>query len=204
MSQSTLLHGETGSIAGYDYGKQGVARSPVSLEELRQIEETIGWTQEDAGVLQRHGDIFRGHAEEMVDAWRAIIAEQPHLAKWFFGPDGKPDNEYKARVKSRFVQWVEDVCFRPHDQAWLNYQEEIALRHTPEKKDRTDHAQAPPLVPLRYIIAFVPAMVISTRRFFVDAGVKGHELQKLQDAWARAIQLNVTLLARPFAREGLW
>jgi hypothetical protein len=133
MSQSTLVHGETGSIAGYDYGKPMVRRSPVSLEELRQIEETIAWTQEDARVLQRHGDIFRKQAESMVDAWRAIIAGQPHLAKWFFGPSGKPDEEYKAKVKSRFVQWVEDVCFRPHDQAWLDYQEEIGLRHTPEK-----------------------------------------------------------------------
>ena len=89
-----------------------------------------------------------------MDSWRAVIAAQPHLAKWFVGPDGRPDDEYKARVKKRFVQWVLDACFRPHDQAWLDYQQEIGMRHTPAKKNQTDHAQTPSVVPLRYLIAF--------------------------------------------------
>jgi len=38
------------------------------------------------------------------------------------------------QLKRRFVQWVVDVAIRPHDRAWLDYQEEIGLRHTPEKK----------------------------------------------------------------------
>jgi protoglobin len=125
----------------------------VSLEEMHQLEETVGWSQEDANVLQRHGKIFETEAEHMVDAWRSVIGKHPHLAKWFFGPNGKPDDEYKARVKKRFVQWVLDACFRPHDQAWLDCQEGIGLRHTPEKKNRTDDAQTPPVVPLRYCSA---------------------------------------------------
>lgn len=148
MSKSTLAHEvETHSIAGYDYGRAGVARSPVSLDELHQLETAVGWSAEDARTLQRHGELFKDNAEQMVDSWRAVIAAQPHLAKWFFGPDGKPDDEYKAKVKERFVQWVLDACFRPHDQAWLDYQEEIGLRHTPEKKNQTDGAQTPFLVP---------------------------------------------------------
>src|SRR3954453_8184983 len=110
-------------IQGYGYGKPSVARSPVTLDELRQLEATVGWNDEDAAILQRHGEIFREHAEEMVDTWRAVIGSQPHLAKWFFAPDGKADEEYKAAVKKRFVQWVLDAAFRPHDQAWLDYQE---------------------------------------------------------------------------------
>ena len=110
---------------GYDYASSGVAHSPKSLRELRQIEDTIGWTEQDAKILQARGEIFREHAEHMVAAWRAVIGSQPHLAKWFLGPDGQPDEEYKARVKKRFVQWVLDTCFRPHAQVWLDYQEEI-------------------------------------------------------------------------------
>jgi hypothetical protein len=49
----------------------------------------------------------------MVDSWRAIIGDHPFLAKWFFGPDGNPDEAYKAAVKRRFVQWVSDLCRRP-------------------------------------------------------------------------------------------
>ncbi|HEY2017523.1 MAG TPA: protoglobin domain-containing protein [Bryobacteraceae bacterium] len=205
MSDSTLIHeAEHAPIAGYEYGKNHIRRSPVPLEELRHIEATVGWTDEDSRILERHGEIFRSKAEQMVDAWRAVIARQPHLAKWFFGPDGAPDDEYKAKVKKRFVQWVVDACFRPHDQEWLDYQEEIALRHTPEKKNVTDGARTPSVVPLRYLIAFGTVVGITSRKFFEDAGVRGHELQRLEDAWAKAVQLHITLWARPYTKEGLW
>jgi hypothetical protein len=181
-----------------------IAHSPISLDELRQIEATAGWSEEDARVLQRHGDIFKQHAEQMVDAWRAVIGAQPHLAKWFVGPDGKPDDEYKGKVKKRFVQWVLDACFRPHDQAWLDYQEEIGLRHTPEKKNKTDAANTPPVVPLRYLIAFGSVVAIKARKFFIDAGVRDEELQRLEDAWSKAVQLHITLWSLPYTKEGLW
>jgi len=154
--------------------------------------------------LRNHRRIFEDHAEEMVDSWRAVIGSQPHLAKWFFGPDGKPDEDYKAKVKKRFVQWVRDACTRPHDQAWLDYQEEIGLRHTPEKKNVSDTANTASLVPLRYLYAFAGVVALTVRRFFVEEGVSGDELLRLQDAWARTVLLHVSLWSRPYAREGLW
>lgn len=204
MSNTALVHTEQPQIAGYDYGRGNVARSPLTLEELAQLEQAVGWGEEDALVLQRHGDIFRENAEKMVGAWREVIGSQQHLVKWFFGPDGKRDAEYAEKVKKRFVQWVVDAVFRPHDRAWLDYQEEIGLRHTPEKKNQTDGAQTPPLVPLRYLLGFITVVTIATRKFFTDAGVSGQELTKLEDAWAKAVQLHVTLWSRPYAKEGLW
>lgn len=191
-------------ISGYDYGAANAARSPVSLEELRQLERTVGWTEEDAQVLHRHADLFRRNAEAMVDSWRAVIGSQPHLAKWFFGPAGKKDDEYAAKIKPRFVQWVIDAATRPHDQAWLDYQEEIGLRHTPQKKNQTDHRQTPPLVPLRYLSSFVPQVTLGARKFFADAGVNGEELTPLEDAWTKAVHLHVTLWSRPYAMGNLW
>jgi hypothetical protein len=191
-------------IPGYDYGRATTAHSPLTIEELHQLEQSVEWTEQDAHTLERHGHIFLAHAEQMVDSWRSSIAAQPHLVKWFFGPDGKRDEEYAARVKKRFVQWVLDVCFRPHNRAWLDYQEEIGLRHTPAKKNQTDGARTPPLVPLRYLIGFIPTVTIGARKFFVDAGVTGTELQKLEDAWAKAVHLSVTLWTRPYAKDGLW
>ena len=191
-------------VSGYDYGKSSTAQSPVTMAELRQLEAAVGWSENDATVLQRHGEIFKNRAEQMVDAWRAVIGSQPHLAKWFFGPDGKPDDEYKAKVKKRFVQWVTDACFRPHDQEWLDYQEEIGLRHTPEKKNVTDGAHTPAHVPLRYLIGFATVVSITTRDFFLEDGVRGEELQRLADAWSRTVQLHIALWARPYVRDGLW
>jgi hypothetical protein len=194
--------GET-AISGYDYGTKRSAKSPVSVEELRHLEQTVGWGADDAELLRKHGELFRGHAEEMVDAWRKVIGGQPHLAQWFYAPDGKPDEQYKAAVKRRFVQWVVDVATRPHDAAWLDYQEEIGLRHTPQKKNQTDGRQTPAMVPLRYLLGFVP-MVLPLRRFFEVDLASEDELDALERAWGKAVQLHVTLWTRPYTREGLW
>jgi hypothetical protein len=190
-------------IPGYDFGSAQSAKSPVSAEQLRQLEQTLGWTTGDEQLLNRHAALFEAQAEKMVDSWRTVIASQPHLAHWFFAPDGKPDDEYKASVKSRFVQWVVDVATRPHDQAWLDYQEEIGLRHTPEKKNKADGRHTPPLVPLRYLLAFVP-VVTPVRHFFEGAVSDRAELDAIERAWARAVHLHITLWARPFTRDGLW
>jgi hypothetical protein len=90
-------------IHGYDYAKPSVAHSPVTLDELRQIEVTVGWSDEDARTLQRHEELFRKNAEEMVDTWRKVIGSQPHLAKWFCDPNSKPDGAYKAAVKKNYA-----------------------------------------------------------------------------------------------------
>jgi hypothetical protein len=200
----TPLHPtETQSIPGYDYGTPKSAISPVSESELSQLEQAAGWTSDDAMVLARHVDLFQAKAEQMVDSWRAIIGSQPHLSHWFVKPDGAPDDQYKASVKNRFVQWVIDVALRPHNRDWLNYQQEIGLRHTPAKKNTTDGAHTPPVVPFRYLLGFVP-IVLPIRSLFADAIQDKAELEKLQDAWTKAVLLHVTLWSRAYVADELW
>jgi hypothetical protein len=190
-------------IPGYDFGTDASARSPISLEELLHLEQTLGWRSEDGQLLRKYAQLFRSQAEQMVSSWRVVIGSQPHLSRWFEGPDGKSDDEYKARVKHRFVQWVIDVATRPHDQDWLNYQEEIGLRHTPEKKNKADGRHTPPLVPLRYLLGFVP--VITDIRPFLSLEISDAlEVEAVQRAWSKAVHLHVTLWSRPYTREGLW
>jgi hypothetical protein len=190
-------------IPGYDFGSITSAQSPISLEELAHLEQTLGWTSEDEQRLRRHSELFRSQAERMVDTWRAVIAAQPHLSSWFAGADGKPDDAYKAAVKRRFVQWIVDVATRPHDRTWLNYQEEIGLRHTPEKKNKTDGVHTPPVVPLRYLLVFLP-VVTNVRQFFDPAIADPQERATLEQSWTKAVHLHVTLWSRPYTREGLF
>ena len=82
MTGSSTPHDS--EIAGHDFGSAHSAKSPVSAEELLQLEQTLGWTAHDAQLLRKHAPLFEAKAEEMVDSWRAIIGAQPHLAKWFF------------------------------------------------------------------------------------------------------------------------
>jgi hypothetical protein len=191
------------SIPGYDYGTTKSAVSPVSEAELRQLEESAGWTQEDVDILARHADLFRARAEAMVDSWRKVIGSQPHLSHPFTKPGGASNDEYKASVKRRFVQWVIDVAVRPHDRDWLNYQFEIGLRHTPAKKNMTDGAHTPPVVPFRYLVGFIP-IVLPIRSFFEDAISDTRALKKLESAWTKAVLLHVTLWSRAYVSAELW
>jgi hypothetical protein len=56
---------------------------------------------------------------------------------------------------------VTDACRRAHDQAWLGYQEEGGLRHTPTKKNATDGTPIPERMPLRYLVGFIPPVALS-------------------------------------------
>ena len=190
-------------IDGYDYGAASSAISPVSETELAQLEQSSGWTAEDAATLAQHAGLFRDRAESMVDSWRAVIGSQSHLAQWFTKPDGAPDDEYKSAVKRRFVQWIADVVSRPHDRDWLNYQQEIGLRHTPAKKNLTDNAQTPPLVPFRYLLGFLP-VILAIRDVFADAIRDEAEVNRIQDAWTKAVLLHITLWSRAYTTDGLW
>jgi hypothetical protein len=118
-------------------------------------------------------------------------------------PDGAPDDDYKASVKRRFVQWVIDVAIRPHDRDWLNYQFEIGLRHTPAKKTVTDRAHTPPVVPFRYLMSFIP-IVLPIRSFFKDEIQDESELNRLESAWTKAVLLHVTLWSRAYISAELW
>jgi len=188
-------------IPGYDFGHVGTW--PVSLDDLRQLEQCAGFEDEDEGWLRRAGDILSGQAESMVDEWRSHIGAQPELARWFFGPDGKPDEKYKAAVKSRFVQWVRDTCLRPRDRAWLDYQNEIGLRHTPAKKNRADDTRTPPLVPLRYLIGFAP-VVMNVRSFLAQGSRDPDELRAMERAWGKAVLVQIALWSHAYARDSLW
>jgi hypothetical protein len=166
-------------IPGYDYGTGRVPEAPVSIEELRTLEAAVGWTEADAHWLRLAGETLIPKAVEMVNAWRSVIAQQSQLVESFLKPDGKPDDAYREAVKKRFVQWVSDLCLRPHDQDWLNYQEEIGKRHTPEKKNRTDGGHTPPVVPLRYLVGFSAVVITSVRSFLKSSARMDQELEQM-------------------------
>ncbi|MDR5697165.1 MAG: protoglobin domain-containing protein, partial [Armatimonadota bacterium] len=113
------------AIPGYTYGTAEVARSPVSAEDLRRLQQAAAITDEDLRYLRMAGDVLEDQVEQILDVWYGFVGSTPHLVHYFTGPDGQPLGEYLAAVRKRFGQWILDTCRRPHDQAWLDYQHEI-------------------------------------------------------------------------------
>ncbi len=134
-------------IPGYTYGTDAVSRSPVSLGELELLQTTLLLGEDDRAALRRSAEVLAPQVEAILDVWYGFVGANPHLLAAFTGPDGQPNQEYLAAVRRRFGRWILDTARAEFDQAWLDYQHEIGLRHTRTGKNRTDGVQAADHIP---------------------------------------------------------
>jgi hypothetical protein len=133
------------AIPAYTYGAAVVSLSPISLKELEELKVSAGFTVDDEKALRNAGTVLEGQTKEIVEYWRSgIIAGIPNLARHSRSLNGQPIPKYLAQSNLRFEQWILDTCLRPYDQDWLNYQQEIALRHTSLKKNQADGVESTP------------------------------------------------------------
>ena len=86
----------------------------------------------------------------------------------------------------------------------VDYQEEIGLRHTPAKKNRTDGTQTPDHVPLRYVLAFLVPTILKAKPRLAAKGDAADMVEKMHRAWMKSAVLHITLWSRPYVRGGLW
>jgi hypothetical protein len=186
-------------IPGYSYGKPELAPSSISLQELDNLKTSAGLTEEDERYLRLAGAVLESQTKQIVDHWRSgIIAGIPNLARHSRTLDGQPIPEYLAASNLRFQQWILDTCLRPYDQDWLNYQQEIALRHTTLKKNQTDGVHSTPYVPLPDIIAFVAVMNETIKPYLGSKGNRPEEVEEMHRAWCKSMQLQLALWVRPY------
>ncbi|NUT43673.1 MAG: hypothetical protein HOV86_27150 [Thermoactinospora sp.] len=123
----------------------------------------------------------------------------PHVLAYFSTPSGEPIGDYLQRVRARFGRWIIDTCTRPYAERWLAYQQEIALRHTEAKKNRTDRADSVPSVPLRHLVAFVYPITATMRPFLAAGGHDDEQVEAMYQAWFKAVTLQVALWSQPYA-----
>jgi len=189
-------------ISGYTYGAADA--SPVFLQDLEDLKISVGWTEENERYRHMAGEVLSDQTKPLVDHWRReIIASIPNLIRHSRTPNGEPLPKYQTKSGLRFEQWVLDTCFRPYDQDWLNYQHEIALRHTSRKKNTTDGVDSTPYVPLRDIIAFIAAMNETIKPYLSAKGHPMDDVEKMHRAWTKSLQLQVALWAQAYA-NGEW
>ena len=193
------MNSSTDGIPGYTYGQPDVAPSPITLDDLEQLKTSTGFTQEDERFLRMAGAVLDEQVETIVHRWRAdIIAGIPHLARHSRNLDGTPAPDYLARSNRRFQQWIRDTCLRPYDQAWLDYQHEIALRHTHLKKNQTDGVTSTPHVPYGDIVAFIAVINETIRPYLAAKGHDAADVSGMHRAWCKSMHLQMALWATPY------
>jgi hypothetical protein len=192
---------ETQSIPGYIYGRPEVARSPVSGEDVELLKTTLLWSDDDNRYLRMAGEVLADQVDAVLELWYGYVGAHPHLVHYFTDRDGQPIAEYLERVRARFAQWVRDVCGRPHDDTWRDYQHEIALRHTRVRKNQTDAVDSVSEIPLRYLVAFIFPITATMRSFLDGKGYGREDVEGMQTAWFKSVVLHVCLWSQPYAAE---
>ncbi len=188
-----------GEIYGYTYGAPEVARSPITLRQLEDMKTSVGMTGEDERYLRLAGEVLADQTAAVVEHWRGrIITTIPNLARHSRAPEGTVIPEYTAKSNLRFRQWILDTCLRPYDQDWVNYQEEIALRHTSQKKNQVDGVRSTPYVPLRDIIAFIAVMNETIKPYLGAQGHPAEVVDRMHGAWCKSLQLQVAIWTRVY------
>jgi hypothetical protein len=192
---------EAQSIPGYSFGTPAVAASPVSAEDVDLLKATLLWGDADDRYLRMASDVLADQVDDVLELWYGYVGSHPHLVHYFADRQGEPIDEYLERVRARFGQWVRDVCSRPHDAAWRDYQHEIGLRHTRAKKNQTDGVDSVPEIALRYLVAFIFPITATMRPFLANKGHSPEDVEGMQAAWFKAVVLHVCLWSQPYASE---
>jgi Protoglobin. len=192
-------------IPGYVYGSPQLADFPMSDEEFEQLKKTVLLTDEDISYLRLAGEVLRDQIDDVLDLWYSWVGSNPHLVYYFSNEKtGQPIPEYLEAVRKRFGQWIRDLCERDYDRDWLRYQLEIGLRHHRTKKNRTDGVSSVEHIPMRYVIAFVVPITLTIRPFLEKKGHPKEVVEKMHQAWFKAVTLSVALWCYPYAKEGDW
>lgn len=189
--------------AGYTYGTSAVAKSPLSLDELKLLQQSLLFGEDDIKYLRMSHDILKDQTNDILDVWYGFVASTPQLV-YFFGDKttGKPHGEYLAKVRQRFGLWILQTAQANYDQKWLDYQYEIGLRHYSAKKNKTDNVNSVPIINYRYIPALTMPVTTTLKPFLAKKGASAEDVDRMYNAWVKSVLLQNILWGQPYIKKG--
>ena len=175
--------------------------SQVTLEDVALLKKTIFFSQQDEANLKMAGEVLKDQIEDILDVWYGYVGSNDHLL-YYFNSNDKPSPEYLAAVRKRFAMWINDLCNKPYDQDWIDYQYEIALRHHTAKKNKTDGVEnGVPIVNYRYMVAFIYPVTATIKPFLAKKGHSDEMVAKMHDSWFKAVVLSTILWTEPYIND---
>ena len=192
-----------GRAPGYALGHPTLARAPYSMADLAALQKSMLFGADDVAALRQSKAILADQTEAILDVWYGFVASTPELVV-FFGDtrSGQPDGAYLAAVRKRFALWILDTADAKYDQAWLDWQYEIGLRHNRVKKNKTDGAHGPAQVDFRYLPALTIPITTTLKPFLAKKGASAADVEKMHAAWVKAVLLQAILWSHPYIKDG--
>lgn len=193
----------TTNIPGYTLGSNALARSPVSLADFELMKKSALFGDDDVRALRASHDVVQDQVDAILDVWYGFVGSQPHLLRSFSAKaDGQPLGDYLGAVRKRFGQWILDTARAEYDQRWLDYQHEIGLRHHRARKNRTDGAAAPDIVPFRDLFALLFPVTFTLKPFLAKKGHSAEQVEQMHAAWLKSCLLQLTLWSHAYVKDG--
>ena len=192
-----------GRAPGYALGQPTLARAPYSMADLAALQKSMLFGADDVAALRQSRAILADQTDAILDVWYGFVASTPELVV-FFGDtrSGQPDGAYLAAVRKRFALWILDTADAKYDQAWLDWQYEIGLRHNRVKKNKTDGAHGPAQVDFRYLPALTIPITTTLKPFLAKKGASAADVEKMHAAWVKAVLLQAILWSHPYIKDG--
>jgi hypothetical protein len=191
------------SVPGYTRGHPSLATAPYTLADLASLKKALLFGDDDVRALRESKPILADQTEAILDVWYGFVASTPELVV-FFGDakTGAPNAAYLAAVRKRFALWITDTADARHDQAWLDWQYEIGLRHNVAKKNRTDGVASVAQINFRYLPALTIPITTTLRPFLANKGASAAEVDRMHAAWVKAVLLQAILWSEPYIKDG--
>jgi hypothetical protein len=191
------------AVKGYAYGQRTLAKAPYTVADLKALQASLLFTEEDAKALRQSKAILADQTDAILEVWYGFVASTPDLVYFFSdAKTGKPDGAYLEAVRKRFALWILDTADANYDQTWLDWQYEIGLRHNKVKKNMTDRAPSVAQVNFRYIPALTIPVTTTLKPFLAKKGATAADVEKMHAAWVKSVLLQSILWSQPFIKDG--
>jgi hypothetical protein len=183
--------------------ESSLARAPYTLADLAALRKTLLFGEDDVQALRGSKAILADQTDAILDVWYGFVASTPELVVYFSDPrTGQPDGAYLAAVRQRFARWILDTAEATYDQRWLDWQYEIGLRHNIVKKNKTDQVNSVAQINFRYLLALVVPITTTLKPFLAKNSAAPADVEKMHDAWVKAVLLQVILWSHPYVKDG--
>jgi Protoglobin len=74
-----MTEGRTSEVPGYGYGAPDTAHSPLGMEDLDLLKQTVLFTGADERYLRMAGDVLEDQIEDVLDVWYGFVGDHSHL-----------------------------------------------------------------------------------------------------------------------------
>jgi signal transduction histidine kinase len=98
--------------------------APQLFERYRELQDYVGWTDDDARRVQSVADLLDSHLPALVDDFYAEIDRHPDARKVITGGAAQVQ-----RLKGTLLQWLKELLAGRYDEAYVRRRWRVGWRH---------------------------------------------------------------------------